>query len=328
VAVSSQSIKEKATEIGFTKVGIVPARALTREGELLEQWLSLGYQADMKWMESDPDLRTDPSRLLSGARSVVVLALNYYTPHQHSSEPGQGKVSRYAWGDDYHLVMKEKMQSLLDWIVTEKPGTIGKLCCDIQPTMDKAWAVRAGIGWMGKHSNVISREFGSWFFIGEIVLDIELDFDDAIVPDHCGTCTACLDACPTGAIVEPFLVDSNRCLSYATIELRTPELPETIEGSLSGWLYGCDICQDVCPWNRFQIPTEENRFEPRNSETSIDLTLIAQMEQDEYVERFRHSAVKRTKLSGLKRNAAALARRAAPSCDRDTLEIVDNDEDS
>jgi len=172
--------------------------------------------------------------------------------------------------------------------------------------MDKAWAVRAGLGWIGKHSNLITTDVGSWVFIGEIILNIGLDYDSAGVDDHCGTCTACLEAGPTGAIVEPYIVDSRRCISYATIELRDEKLPTGIAQNLEGWLYGCDICQDVCPWNRFEKPTDEPRFEPRDAETSLDLNSIGDMDHEAYVERFRRSAIKRTKLTGLKRNALAL----------------------
>ncbi len=172
--------------------------------------------------------------------------------------------------------------------------------------MDKAWAVRAGLGWLGKHSNVITKEYGSWFFIGEILLNLELEYDNKIVEDHCGTCTACLDACPTNAIVAPYVVDSKACLSYATIELRSDELPAEISENLNGWLYGCDICQDVCPWNRFEKPTQETRFQPRTDNVSPDLDKIISLSHEEYVEKFRRSAMKRTKLSGLKRNAESL----------------------
>ena len=172
--------------------------------------------------------------------------------------------------------------------------------------MDKAWAARAGLGWIGKSTNLITTEIGSWVFIGSLLLNIELDFDAAIVEDHCGSCTACLDACPTNAIVEPYVVDSRKCISYATIELRDAVLPDGIAADLNGWIYGCDICQDVCPWNRFETPTSETRFEPREGESSLDLDGIANMDHDAYVDRFRGSAMKRTKLTGLKRNAAAL----------------------
>ena len=300
----AESIKQRAAELGFAKVGIVPATALSAEGERLSEWLKLGYQGNMAWLERDPEKRADPRVLFPDARSVVVCAINYYTPAQHASP---GKISRYAWGDDYHDVVREKLQLLLDWIKFEEPNTQGKICVDTAPMMDKAWAVRAGIGWLGKHSNVITTEVGSWVFIGEILLDIDLDYDTQMVADHCGTCTACLDACPTDAIVQPYVVDSRRCISYATIELRDETLPGEFNGKLNGWLYGCDICQDVCPWNRFETPSGEDRFEPRQGETSINLDSLAAMEHEEYVVRFRKSAMKRSKLTGLKRNAAALS---------------------
>lgn len=299
-------IKSKAAEIGFQKTGIVPVAALSAEGERLAEWLSLGFHGEMAWLEREPDKRSDPSLLLPGAKSVIVVAINYYTPNKHEANGDQGKISRYAWGDDYHDVVREKLGHLLDWIRSEVPDAEGKICVDTAPMMDKAWAVRSGLGWLGKHSNVITTEVGSWVFIGEIILDIDLDYDSDLVPDHCGTCTACLDACPTGAIVEPYVVDSRKCISYATIELRDEQLPEEFDGKMEGWVYGCDICQDVCPWNRFETPSNEERFAPRLGETSVDLNSLAAMGHDEYVVRFRKSAIKRAKLNGLKRNAAAL----------------------
>jgi epoxyqueuosine reductase len=302
----SVQIKQKALELGFAKAGIVPADALAPEGDRLREWLWRGYHGEMRWMEREPEKRADPRLLFPGARSVIVVAMNYFTPYEHEDEPDAGKISRYAWGDDYHDVVKAKLFELLAWIEGEMPGVRGKVCVDTAPIMDKAWAIRAGIGWMGKHSNVISTEIGSWFFIGEILLDAKLDHDTAIVADHCGTCTACLDACPTGAIVEPYVVDSTKCISYATIELRDDELPAHVAGNLNGWVYGCDICQDVCPWNRFEKPTNEARFEPRMGETSLAADAILALTPETYAERFRKSAIKRTKLAGLKRNARSL----------------------
>jgi epoxyqueuosine reductase len=304
----SKQIKEKGEEIGFDKVGIVAATALDDEAARLKLWLEAGFQGEMAWMAREPEKRTDPRLLFDAARSVVVVALNYYTGHAHDG--ANGKISTYAWGDDYHDVMRDKLATLLDWIKSERPGANGKICVDTAPMMDKAWAVRAGIGWLGKHTNLITTELGSWVFIGEILLDIDLEYDTETVADHCGTCTACLDACPTGAIVEPYVVDSNRCISYATIELRDERLPESIVDNLNGWLYGCDICQDVCPWNRFEQPTTEPRFEPRNGETSLSPAAILSLEHEDYAVRFRRSAIKRTKLSGLKRNSAALQKPA------------------
>ncbi len=299
-------IKQKALEIGFHKVGIAKAEKLETEGEHLKEWLETDFHGEMRWMERDPEMRSDPRKLFPEARSIVVVALNYYTPHEHEEDTAKGKISRYAWGDDYHDVVKEKLWQLFGWIQTEIPEAKGKVCVDTAPMMDKAWAVRAGLGWLGKHSNVITKEFGSWVFIGEILLNLELEYETELVENHCGTCTACLDACPTNAIVEEFLVDSKACLSYATIELRSPKLPFEISENLNGWLYGCDICQDVCPWNRFEKPTDERRFEPRPRNVTADLKEILSLTPEEYARRFRRSAIKRTKITGLKRNAEAL----------------------
>ncbi len=302
----TEKIKRKSAKIGLHKIGIVRAEPLDREKDHLEQWLGKGFNAEMLWMEREPEKRGDPTRLFEEAKSMIVVALNYFTPHEHIESAKKGKVSRYAWGDDYHDVLREKLRELLAFIKEENPIAEGKICVDTAPIMDKAWAVRAGLGWLGKHSNVITKEFGSWFFIGEILLNLELEYDTLQIEDHCGTCTMCLDACPTDAIVAPYLVDSSRCISYATIELRDAEIPPLIAENLSGWLYGCDICQDVCPWNRFEKPTEETRFEPRPNNVSPDLDEIIEMTHEEYIEKFRRSAMKRTKLGGLKRNAETL----------------------
>lgn len=302
----ASAIKERALREGFHKVGIVRAEALVAEAPRLNEWLARGYHGEMSWMARDVAKRLDPREVFPPARSIVVVALNYYTPHQHDENSRTGKVSRYAWGDDYHDVLKTKLESLLSWIREQAPDAVGKICVDIQPVMDKAWAVRAGLGWLGKHTNVITPEFGSWVFIGELLLNLELEPDANPVEDHCGTCTMCIDACPTAAITEPYVVDSNRCISYATIELRAPELPAEIQPDLSGWLYGCDICQDVCPWNRFEAGTNESRFAPREGNVNADLADILELTPETYAARFRGSAMKRTKLTGLQRNARAL----------------------
>lgn len=302
----SHLIRERAAHEGFDKVAIVPARVLDSEGVNLRRWLAMGYQGSMSWMDRDPELRADPGRLFPSARSVVVVAKNYYTSANHSDDPATGKVSRYAWGDDYHEVVGDRLRSLLAWIKNEVPGAEGKACVDIQPVMDKAWAVRAGIGWLGKHTNVITPEYGSWVFIGELLLNLELESVDAPVEDHCGSCTLCIDACPTQAITEPYVLDSNKCISYATIELREPEIPSEVGDKLEGWLYGCDICQDVCPWNRFAQGTDEPRFQPRAGNVNADLTEVLEMSPEAYATHFRGSAMKRAKLSGLQRNARTL----------------------
>jgi epoxyqueuosine reductase len=303
-------VKARSLSLGFQKIGVVRAEALTEERARLEEWLRRGHQASMRWMERGLERRTDPRELLPGARTVVAVALNYYTPHAHADGPGAGKISRYAWGDDYHDVLGEKLKALLAFVKEIAPGAEGRACVDAQPSMDKVWAVRAGLGWIGKHTNLITRDYGSWVFLGELLLDVELEYDAAREEDHCGTCTLCLEACPTGAITEPYVVDSNLCISHATIELRDEELPREVSEHLDGWLYGCDVCQDVCPWNRFEQPTDETRFEPRPGAASPDLEEIAVLTHESYVERFRRSPVKRAKLSGLRRNARTLLARA------------------
>jgi epoxyqueuosine reductase len=321
-AVLSKKIKERARVEGFDHVGIVRAATLEPERERLQEWLGRGLQGEMNWMERDPSKRTDPRLLLPSARSVVVVALNYYTPHEHAHDDMTGKISRYSWGDDYHDVVGGKLKSLLAWIKEEWPETEGKACVDIQPMMDKAWAVRAGLGWIGKHSNLITREHGSWVFLGELILNLELEYDTERVEDHCGSCTLCLEACPTTAIVEPYVVDSRKCISYATIELRSPTLPENVASNLAGWLYGCDICQDVCPWNRFEQPSNEARFEPREGNINASLSDILTLTPETYAERFRRSAIKRAKLSGLQRNARALLENTEEESAEPTAETI------
>ncbi|MDI1240526.1 MAG: tRNA epoxyqueuosine(34) reductase QueG [bacterium] len=303
---SSAQIKTIAAELGFAKCGIVPAHRLNTGAERLREWLNRGYHGEMGWMDRPEHDRADPRTVMPQARSVIVLATNYFTPHVHPDDAPAGKISRYAWGDDYHDVLREKMRLLLGRMKGEWPEINGRICVDTAPIMEKEWAVGAGLGWIGKHSNLITKDVGSWVFLSELLLDVELEYDEKIVEDHCGTCTACLDSCPTSAIVEPYVVDARKCISYATIELRDERLPDKISENLNGWLYGCDICQEVCPWNRFEKPTEEARFEPRQGETSLPLDRIDTMEHAEYVERFRGSAMKRTKLGGLKRNARHL----------------------
>ncbi len=303
-------IKDRARSEGFERVGIVPAERLDEAADHLREWLRRGHQGEMAWMARDPEMRSDARKLFPAAQSVIVVAKNYYTPAKHTDDPATGKVSRYAWGDDYHDVVGTKLRSLLAWIREQLPQVEGKVCVDIQPMMDKAWAARAGLGWLGKHTNLITPEYGSWVFIGELLLSIELEYETELVADHCGSCTLCIDACPTIAITEPYVLDSNKCISYATIELRNAELPREVAANLEGWLYGCDICQDVCPWNRFEQLSDEPRFQPREGNVNASLDGWLGLTPEAYAERFRHSAMKRAKLTGLQRNARALLQTA------------------
>lgn len=304
----SEDIKQKARELGFQKIGIVPVTALTEEGKRLREWVAKNFHGAMSYLARDSEKRSDPRLLLPSARSVICVALNYFRPEQ---QPATAKVSRYAWGDDYHDVLQEKLKSLQAWMLEKVPELEAKICVDTAPIMDKAWAVRAGLGWLGKHTNVITREFGSWVFLGEMLVSSELEYDDHLEKDHCGKCTACLDACPTQAIIAPYQLDATRCISYGTIELRSEELPDVMREKLEGWVFGCDICQDVCPWSRFSKPTEESRFVPRPGITELNLQDLAAMSQEDFSTRFRGSAIKRAKVAGLRRNAQTLIQMAS-----------------
>jgi len=300
----TETIKAKARGLGFAKVGIARADTLTEEGRRLQEWLSRSFHGTMDWMQQNVEKRVDPRNIVTGAKSVISVAMNYHADVQHSDDQRVGKISRYAWGDDYHIVLTSRIQSLLDFIKSLQPQVHAKLYVDTGPVMDKAWAVRAGIGWLGKHTNVITKEFGSWVFLGEIILDLELEYDQPI-EDFCGTCRACIDACPTGAIVDEYVLDSNTCISYLTIEHRG-EIPNELKPDLENWVYGCDICQDVCPWNRFQQQTEEAAFLPREENIAPRLADLERISNEEFSRRFRKSPIKRTKREGLVRNARAV----------------------
>jgi epoxyqueuosine reductase len=301
----SDRIKSKAIELGFCKVGITRAVALEQEGRLLQEWLSRGYHGTMGWMARNVEQRVDPKKVLPNAKSVVVVAMNYYTEARHSEDPDTGKISRYAWGDDYHEIMLPRLEKLLHSIKQEVPTVQGKVYVDTGPVMDKVWAGRAGIGWEGKHTNMISREVGSWIFLGEIILDISLEYDEPTA-DYCGTCTRCIDACPTDAIVEPYVLDSNLCISYLTIEHKG-DIPDALSSQFENWIYGCDICQDVCPWNqKFSKPTSDRAFGPRDGNLSPNLHKLGEMSEEEFRREFRRSPIKRTKHPGLMRNVTAV----------------------
>jgi epoxyqueuosine reductase len=296
---------QKAKAIGFDLIGFTKVDELDKETERLTDWLDHNYQGGMNYMERNIDKRKNVSQILPDAKSIISLALNYYTEHQHSQENNVGKVSRYAWGKDYHLIIWDMLEGLETELKNVNPEFNCKSYVDTGPMMDKAWAIKAGIGWMGKHSNIINRGFGSWFFIANIITNSEFEYSNEI-PDYCGSCTACIDACPTDAIVSDYVVDSNKCISYLTIENKG-DIPQEFSSKFDGWLFGCDICQDVCPWNiKFAQPTSIKDFKPKNGNKEIPLENIIAMENEEFKKRFSESPILRTKLKGLKRNAKFL----------------------
>jgi epoxyqueuosine reductase len=298
---AEERIRTFSRALGFSKVGIAKAGSLREEGLRLKEWLNRGFEAGMLWMGARYEERIDPGKLLPGARSVVSIALNYYTAEPHSDRPGTGKISRYAWGDDYHRVVAERLERLWELMRREFPGIEGKWYVDTGPVMEKAWAARSGIGWIGKHANLITEEYGSWVFLGEIISTMDLEPDRPSL-DRCGTCTLCLETCPTRAIVEPYIVDSSRCLSYLTIEHRG-EVPRDVREHFQGWIFGCDVCQDVCPWNRkSQTVSEDARFAPRAANLAPVLEDWAGMDTETFGRLFQGSPVRRTKQEGLMRN--------------------------
>ncbi|MBC8145417.1 MAG: tRNA epoxyqueuosine(34) reductase QueG, partial [bacterium] len=270
-------LKAHVLSLGFDAVGFAAAERLDEEGVHLEDWLARGYQGSMQWLARNTDRRIDVREILPSARSVIVVARNYYTPHEHSNAADAAKISRYAWGRDYHKVLPRKLRLIEEHIRASEPGAETRSYVDTGPVLEKQWAVRAGIGWMGKHSNVITRDLGSWVFLGVIITSLELDCDNPIA-DYCGTCTLCIDACPTGAIVEPYVVDGSSCISYITIEQKPKlEIDAALGEQLKNWVFGCDICQDVCPWNRFEKPTDESDFAPRPGVALLTLDELASM---------------------------------------------------
>jgi epoxyqueuosine reductase len=294
-------IKQQAIALGFSAVGIARADVLREEEGRLKEWIDRGYQGSMHWMERDRDRRTNPSLIVPNAQSVICVALNYYTPVRHSDENGDGKISRYAWGDDYHDILVGKLKQLWKWLGETYPGVEGRYYVDTGPVMDKVWAQRAGIGWIAKHTNVITQEFGSWVFLGELITTLDLT-PDAPATDHCGTCTLCVEACPTDALSEPYVLDANKCISYLTIEHKGAFAGDALL-PFENWIYGCDICQDVCPWNqKFSQETSEKEFAPREWNVAPRLEEWTTMSQEDFSKKFKGSPIKRTKREGLTRN--------------------------
>jgi len=302
----SELIKIEAKNLGFLFCGIAKAGFLEEEAPRLEAWLKKGMHGEMHYMENHFDKRLDPRLLVDGARSVISLGLNYYT-EDLQADPLAPKISKYAYGEDYHLVIKDKLKQLLQ-IINEKIGEVGgRAFVDSAPVLDKAWAQKAGLGWIGKNTNLINQKTGSFFFLAELIVDIELEYDIEPSADHCGTCKRCIDACPTEAIVAPYVVDGSKCISYLTIELKN-EIPQEFKGKMEGWMFGCDICQDVCPWNKFSVLHNEAAFTPRPELLNLSRNDLKEITEDVFEKIFKNSAVKRAKFAGLKRNISFLTK--------------------
>ncbi|NIJ51935.1 tRNA epoxyqueuosine(34) reductase QueG [Dyadobacter arcticus] len=296
----SQFIKAKAQENGFDFCGISKADFLENEAPRLENWLNKHHHGEMGYMANHFDKRLDPRKLVDGAKSVISVLLNYYPEKKLPEQADDLKVSKYAYGTDYHFVLKEKLGSLLLAIQEEIGDVNGRIFVDSAPVMDKAWAAKSGLGWIGKHSNLLNREMGSFFFIGEIICDLDLAYDGA-VGDYCGTCTRCIDACPTDAITDPFVVDGSKCISYYTIELKEA-IPEDVRGKFDNWVFGCDICQDVCPWNRFSKPHVTEELDLPETLAGFTNSDWQDITEEVFREIFRRSPIRRAKFEGLKRN--------------------------
>ena len=297
-------VKRKCFDLGFSHVGISKSVFLEKEARRLEEWLSNDFNGKMSYMENHFDKRTDPGKLVDGAKSVISVLFNYHNPTKQLDDNAP-KISQYAYGKDYHFVIKNKLKEL-QLFLTKKFGEINcRGFVDSAPVMDKVWAEKSGLGWIGKHSNLINKEMGSYFFIAELIVDIELE-EDIPINDYCGTCTKCIDACPTEAIVQPYVVDGSKCISYLTIELKDQILPNEFKGKMDSWMFGCDICQDVCPWNRFASTHNEPQFNPHPDLLKLTKKEWNELSEETYQNLFRKSAVKRTKFSGLKRNISFL----------------------
>lgn len=295
-------IKAEAKRLGFMSCGISKAGFLEEEAPRLENWLQQNMHGEMQYMENYFDKRLDPTKLVEGSKSVISLLLNYY-PSETQREDSY-KISKYAYGTDYHFVIKDKLKEFMHSLREEIGEVHGRAFVDSAPVLDKAWAAKSGLGWIGKHSNLLSKKAGSFYFIAELIVDLDLEYDTPVT-DHCGSCTACIDACPTQAIVQPYVVDGSKCISYFTIELKN-EMPAFAKAHLDDWMFGCDVCQDVCPWNRFSKSHSEPLFNPHQDLLQNSKQDWEEITQEVFAEIFKKSAVKRTKFAGLKRNIQAL----------------------
>ncbi|AIN74128.1 tRNA epoxyqueuosine(34) reductase QueG [Flavobacterium psychrophilum] len=291
-------IKSEAKRLGFLSCGISKAGFLEAEAPRLENWLNKQMNGQMSYMENHFDKRLNPTLLVDDAKSVISLLLNYYPSEIQNTN--SYKISKYAYGQDYHFVIKEKLAALLHFIQTEIGEVSGRAFVDSAPVLDKAWAAKSGLGWIGKNSNLLTKQVGSFYFIAELIIDLDLEYDNPTT-DHCGSCTACIDACPTDAIVAPYIVDGSKCISYFTIELKE-NIPTEMKGKFNDWAFGCDVCQDVCPWNKFSKPHNEPLFNPNPEVLSFTKKDWEEITEEIFKKTFKDSAVKRTKIGGLKRN--------------------------
>lgn len=306
----TNAIKEEAARLGFNGCGISAADALVDEADALKVWLDRGYNASMSWMHCYRDKRTDPRKLVDNAASVISVIHSYYNEGEYNPDDEHGKISRYAWNKDYHKVLRKKLAALLKWLNEFTGPVTGRAFVDSAPVMDKVWAQRGGLGWIGKHSNVINRTLGSYFFIGELIVDVPLSYDTPET-DHCGSCTRCIDACPTDAITQPYVVDANKCISYLTIEHQGDDVDADLKSSSGNWIFGCDICQEVCPWNKFSVETTEPRFMPVDERPNTKLERWIELSEEDFHAYFAGSPVRRAGYDGFQRNVrTALANRA------------------
>lgn len=299
-------IIEKAKSAGFAEVKFANYQTLDNETDLLKIWINNGYHADMNWIERHIDLRKDPRKLLDSCQSMIIFAHSYNNGIDHLPSKDYGKIARYAQGRDYHKVLKKKLKKIIQFIDSEVQGSENRAFVDSGPVAERDWAVLSGIGARGKNSLILNKKLGSYFFLSVILSSIKFPTDEPI-SDMCGKCTKCISACPTDAIVKPYVIDSNKCISYQTIENRSDNIPQEISDNISNWIFGCDICQEVCPWNNHRnMLNREKDFQPRNNTTQLELKKILNMEQDEFIDNFAGQAIIRTKLSGLKRNAKSI----------------------
>ncbi len=293
-------IKQYAQQLGFEHCGIAKAAFLNDDARRLENWLNKGFNGKMQYMENYFDLRVNPSKLVPGAKSVITLLLNYYPAQlQHADAP---KISKYAYGQDYHDVIRDKLKQLLQNIKTNIGDINGRGFVDSAPVLERAWAAKSGLGWVGKNGNLINKQSGSFFFIATLIIDLELEYDHPIAKDYCGSCTRCIDACPTDAITSDKVIDGSKCISYFTIELKDALLPENMKGQFDNWMFGCDTCQDVCPWNRFSKANKEVQFTPVQEILDFSTADWEALTEEQFKIAFKDSAIKRTKYSGIKRN--------------------------